>query len=408
MTKGIAFQPRFNFPPYPFNWLEKQEVNNQNSTFLIKTDDLREGEISPLDKVYACNFMANTDAKDDLLVITSSGIVELYHFCSDKTKFVRIRTTIPPDLNSAFKSGKIIPGRYTGTGTTQLLIITETDLLLGAFDPGKDICSSGNDTRSSFKVIWKVPLLKAKTLGFKTEVDPVSNDFDGDKISELITIGKNGSWALLKLGTSPANPINVIASGKENSVQEWQSMDPAFKVISGRFLNNHDQDLILTIFKPVNSRGYSYSLRRFDPVNRQFAPVFPGKQQYSGKTIGLDTLHPDDEFFTGPFDNSGKIKILKYNREWRFDLKEIKFNDSTFQVLANMDFKGYEKDFNPKYFEVLRIIQGSFLNPGTKSLLVIGRNCKTRDPLTKKCSVFQDLPFLPNTLQFYSYPNLKK
>jgi len=408
MTTGIAFQPRFNFPPYPVNWLEKQEVNNQNSTFLIKADDLREGEISPLDKVYKGNFMANPDAKDDLLIITTKGNVELYHFCSDKTKFTRIRTAIPADLVSLFKSGRIITGRYTGIGTTQILIITETNILLGAFDPGKDVCSSGKDNQSAFNVIWKVPLQKAKTLGFKTGVELLSDDFDGDKISELITIEKNGSWVLFKFDNSQTNPIRVIASGKEKSVQEWQSKNTTFQVSSGRFLNNYNQDLILTIFKPENSGGFSYSLRRFDAVNRHFVPLFPEKQQYSGKTIGLDTLHPEDEFFTGLFDNSGKIKILRYNREWRFDLKEIKFNDSTYQVMANMDFKGYEKDFNPKYFDVLRIIPGIFLNPGRKSLLVIGRNCKTRDTLTNKCSVFQDLPFLPNTLQFYSFPNPKK
>jgi hypothetical protein len=122
----------------------------------------------------------------------------------------------------------------------------------------------------------------------------------------------------------------------------------------------------------------------------------------------LDTLHPDDEFFTGPFDNSGRSKVLRYSRNWRFDLKEIIFNDTTFHVMANMDFKGYEKDFNPKYYDVLRIIPGVFLKPGEESFMVIGRNCKTRDTLTNECSEFQNLPFLPNTLQFYSFQTSKK
>ena len=306
MTRGVAYQPRFNFPPFPVNWLEKQEINNQNSTFLIKSTDLREGEINPIDKIFKGNFTSDPDGKDDLLIIKATGNVELYHFCTDKTKFIKIKTTIPSDLSSSFKTGNIITGRFTGVGKAQLLVITKEDLLMGMFDPVNKSCSSGNDQQTGFKVIWKVPLQKWKAMGCLTGTLFLSADFDGDKISELFTLEDNGSWTVLKLNISQVNPLTVVSSGKENSVKEWQSKNPLFKVSSGRFLNAFDQDLILTIFKPADSRSFSYSLRRFDAVNRQFVPLFPEKQQYYGKTIGLDTLHPDDEFFTGPFDNSGK------------------------------------------------------------------------------------------------------
>jgi len=404
MTKGIAFQPSFNFPPFPVNWLEKQEINNQNSTFLIKSDDLNEGEISPLDKVCTGNF-TSPDGKDDLLVVKSAGTVELYHFCEEKSKFIKIKTTMPSDLANSFKTGRIMAGRFTRPAIDQVLVITKEDLILGAFDPIKDFCSYGNDSQTTFKVTLKIALQKVTAMRLS---EFLSSDFDGDKISELVNIANNGSWAMFQLNPSQINPLTVIASGKENAVQEWRSINPAFQVSSGRFLNNFDQDLILTIFKSENSNSYSYSLRRYDAATRQFVPVFSGKQNYTGKTIGFDTLRPDDEFFTGLFDDSGRNKILRYNREWRFDLKEIKFNDTTFQVMANMDFTGYEKDFNPKYYDVLRIIPGAFLDRGTKSLLVIGRSCKTRNTITQECSEFQNLPFLPNTLQFYSFKTSKK
>jgi hypothetical protein len=405
MTKGTAFQPRFNFPPFPFKWLEKQEINNQNSTFLIKSVDLNEGEISPLDKVCKGNF-TSTDGKEDILVVKSAGTVELYHFCADKSNFIKIKTTIPSELAAAFKTGRIMAGKFTRPAIDQVLIITKEDLILGAFDPVKDFCSSGNDSQTTFKVTWKMALQKITPMRLSEFL--LSCDFNGDQISELVNIANNGSWTMFQLNPSQITPLTVMASGKENTVKEWQSKKPAINVSTGKFLNNLGQDLILTIFNSEKSKSYNYSLRRYDAGSRQFVTVFSEKQNFIGKTIGLDTLCPDDEFFTGLFDNSGRNKILRYNREWRFDLKEIKFNDTTFQVMANMDFTGYEKDFNPKYFDVLRIIPGMFLNPKTLSLLVIGRNCKKREPITGECSAFQNLPFLPNTLQFYSYPNPKK
>jgi hypothetical protein len=407
MTKGIAFQPRFNFPPFPVNWLERQEINNQNSAYLIKSADLNEGEISPLDKICKGSF-TNPDGKDDLLVVKSDGMVELYHFCDDRSKFIRIKTTMPPDLAASFKTGRIITGRFTRPTIDQVLVMTKEDLIVGAFDPIKDFCSSGNDSQTTFKVIWKTPLQKAKTMGFITGTEFLSDDFNEDKISELVNIANDGSWTMFQLNPSLSNPLRLVASGKENAVQEWQSKNRAIKVASGRFLSNHDQDLILTIFRSENGGSFSYSLRRYDVANRQFIPVFSEKKHNTGKTIGLDTLRPEDEFFTGLFDNSGRNKVLRYSRDWRFDLKEIKFNDTTFQVMANMDFTGYEKDFNPKYYDVFRIISGNFLNNRVLSLLVIGRNCKTRDSITGECSEFQNLPFLPNTLQFYSFQPPKK
>ena len=69
-----------------------------------------------------------------------------------------------------------------------------------------------------------------------------------------------------------------------------------------------------------------------------------------------------------------ETEILRYNRDWRYDLKQIRFSDSTFRVLANIDFLGYENDHNPKYYEMLKIIPGNFTDAKKTSLMVIGRN----------------------------------
>ena len=102
-----------------------------------------------------------------------------------------------------------------------------------------------------------------------------------------------------------------------------------------------------------------------------FKPVFPASRKHVGITVGADTLLPEDLFFSMP-GPAGMKSVYRYSREWRFDLKEIRFNDSTFAVLRSVDFRGYEKDRNPKYYESLRLVPGRFLSPREITLFVIG------------------------------------
>ena len=102
------------------------------------------------------------------------------------------------------------------------------------------------------------------------------------------------------------------------------------------------------------------------------------------------------------------MKVFRYNRDWRYDLKEIRFNDSTFQVIANMDFSGYEKDYNPKYYEILRLVPAMLVSPGLTSFLVIGKNCKNKDPKEKECREFINLPVLPEIIQVFSLQKVEK
>jgi hypothetical protein len=73
-----------------------------------------------------------------------------------------------------------------------------------------------------------------------------------------------------------------------------------------------------------------------------------------------------------------------------------------------MDFSGYEKDFNPKYYEILSLYPASIIDPTLTSLLVIGKNCNTRDSQDKKCKEFIDNPTLPATIGVYSLQKTEK
>ena len=98
-----------------------------------------------------------------------------------------------------------------------------------------------------------------------------------------------------------------------------------------------------------------------------------------------------------------KQTVLKLNNEWRFDLKLMDGDN----ILGNIDFKGYPNDFNPKYYEFIKLVPGNFLSKSQTSLLVIMFNCADADFSGERCNNFEELPFLPNSVQLYSIEKQK-
>jgi hypothetical protein len=402
LARGVPFTPKFNFPPYRFQQFVKEEINNGNSSFLIKNGKMKEGNISPYDRIFSGNFISATQGTEDLLVINKAGETELFLFCRDIKAYRKIRLVIPTDLRPFFKTSEIITGCFSGGGTTQLLLSGASGVVVGEFEKCRDACTD-RDVNVSFKT-----LLKSTINPFpygKGHLVPA--DLDGNKITEILATAEDGSWKVFRFRKGEKVPWAILASGNNDVMKQWNTRQNDFRITPGRFLQKYPQDLLLTVFREKSKPGYSWSLLRFDQASRVFVPCFNEKQKYLGKTIGLDTLKPSDEILSGIFDNSGKVKVFRYNRDWRYDLKEIRFNDSTFQVIANIDFKGYEKDFNPKYFEILRLVPAMLVNPGYTSLLVIGRNCKNKVK-ENECREFIDLPDLPGTIQVYSLEKTEK
>ncbi len=403
LAGGASFTPKFNFPPYPFHLFDKEDIGNGNSSFLVNNGGIKDGDISPYDRLFTGHFISDAGGTDDLLVISEEGKTELFTFCRDKQVFNKITPLITPGLLDFFQSGTIMTGCFSGGGVSQILISGPKGLLVGEFEKPHNTCS-GKIVQVSFRTL------------LNTSQNPlpsgpghlIATDLNGDKITEILSTAGDGSWKIWRLVKANKDPLLIIASGQNDPLNQWALRENNFKIIPGRFLQNYPQDLLLTISRGKSKSGYSWSLLRFEPAIRSFIPCLSKKQNFFGKTIGLDTLKLSDEFFTGVFDNSGKTKTFRYNRDWRYDLKEIRFNDSTFQVIANMDFSGYDKDFDPKYYEVLRLFPAMLLNPGMTSLLVIGKNCKTRDPKNNECKEFIDIPALPATIGVYSFRKTEK
>jgi hypothetical protein len=391
MTKGMPFVSKFNSPPYPFHYFMKDEINNENSKYLVNHEDKKEGEILSSDQLITGHFASVLLETEDILVIKKEGKTDLFIFDKTRCLFQKATNVFPADAIPGTNLKTILKGNFTNKNNDQLIGIGLSSAFLLSPEKNKDINPSSGQIKSGAQLKWNsIRISLSENPEIKGTVYSAA-DLNGDKITELLAVHPDGSWKIYSFSTNPLHPV-IIESGKTGSVAEWNEMKMEMKITVGKFIQKYSQDVILTVFREKGKHGYSFMISRFDQGSRSFISYFPEKQRHLGKTTGSDTLKPTDEFFVGNFDNSGVQKIFRYNRDWRYDLKEIRFNDSTFQVLANIDFTGYEKDHNPKYFESLKIFSGSFLKQSQSSLLLIQKN-----PANK------DFMGLPETIQIYSF-----
>ena len=160
----------------------------------------------------------------------------------------------------------------------------------------------------------------------------------------------------------------------------------------------------------VNKKNQSWTLCDFD--GKKWVILSKGKdpkKEWGALTKNgipsvsnaKDILKPSDILYSGNyFDN--KTELLKLNTDWRFDLKIIGQDKEGYTIIGNVDFKGYPKDFNPKYYEFVKIVSGKFINANQSSLIVIMRNCADDNFDGVHCKEYENLSALPNSTQLYS------
>ena len=78
MTRNTGFPPKFNYPPFPDIYFEKEEIGNRNSAFLVDDGREQKGNFSVTDKLFTGHFLGNAAGTDDLLAVRQDGRTELY------------------------------------------------------------------------------------------------------------------------------------------------------------------------------------------------------------------------------------------------------------------------------------------------------------------------------------------
>ncbi|MDP1621068.1 MAG: hypothetical protein Q8M08_01885 [Bacteroidales bacterium] len=374
MTKPEGFKPKYNYPPFPVSMLEKEPMN--------RTVD--PSDIGPDDYYISGNFF-NT-GNDGLLVIRKDGKATGYACCPETRVFRKINLSNINALGQVAPMTRILKGKFLSSRADQFIVTGEKGWALGTFEPIEKVCSSTGALQTNMKILWKSDTPAATVY---------AGDFNGDGRTELLEITGNGAWKVMSFESDgkASGSWKNLATDDNKPEKEWDGGVQEIGISVGQFIRGSAHDVVLTVTRNKSDGKYTWSLRKLNLTGNRWEPVFSEKQDHAGKTIGLDTLKPSDLFLTSSV-GGNKTSIYRYNRDWRYDLKEIAFNDSTFTILSAVDFQGYDKDQNPKYYESLKLVPGCFLNSSSVSFLTIGHVAKSRQ--------YQSI--LPDFVHLYSLP----
>lgn len=231
-----------------------------------------------------------------------------------------------------------------------------------------------------FRTIWfeKQGIGKELSAFTPNDIFLVGNfDADAEGIDELLCVGKNKQAMFVYNASKKA--FQKIWENISTNDQLWNTDNIFMGTIS-----NGKQSLVIQQKNKLLAAVYN-----FDGKNWQKT----GDQQI----VPTPSTFVPVNLFSGHF-TANKNQILKFDRTWRFDLKLMEDNN----VLGNIDFKGYPNDYNPKYYEFIKLVPGNFLSKDQTSLLVIMCNCADANFSGEKCTQIEDLAFLPNSVQLYS------
>jgi hypothetical protein len=255
-------------------------------------------------------------------------------------------------------------GRFLAAGGDQILVTGEKGALIMAFGKAETFCSGSETKQTDARIIWK---------GDGKPGRVIAGDFNGDRRSELLEIDPEGSWRVSAFdpAAKSVSPLREVAQGKKGSMPSWEEATWRSGITAGRFLPGLAGDVLLTVSKHLSEGSVAYALHRLNLAAQRWDPLYGSRQGNTGRTAGIDTLKPEDRFLFVQRPGN-RLLIYRYNRDWRYDLKEITFNDTTFTIVAGVDFAGYEKDRNPKYYESLTLVPGSFHGTPDGSVLAVG------------------------------------
>lgn len=272
---------------------------------------------------------------------------------------------------------------------------TNDQFISGDFDLSNNrdelICIKGNkaimlslDTETkSFKVVWEQ--IDSDAISWQDGTKCFAGDFNADGLTDILSADlKTGNWMLLNFAGGKWKPMQ---KGASPIPQKW--LDEKHVSVTEVFTDNRADALIL--FNKSQSFMLSLNLK---------------KNRFEESLVLIDKNDPPaikdrDIFFTGNFDNDAENEFLQLNTDWRFDLKLLEFFQSSFTIAYTVDFKGYTKDYSPKYYETSKLVAGNFTDPNNTTLLVFNCNCADKNFDGFNCMKFDNLPYLPNTVNLY-------
>ena len=239
-----------------------------------------------------------------------------------------------------------------------------------------------------FNKLWESTLGDQSFL--KQQSAKFVGDFNADGKIDFLLVDKNtGAWDLYNFNNKA---FKVIIKGNNKLSSKWfDGLNKPF--VANSFFNNKKDGLAI-----LNTNYYiGVQLNNVRNTFEEIKLILPSSDSSLFTNSSL--------VFIGNFDNVIGQDILKLNTDWRFDFKMMKLDPAGFYIFKALDFKGFLFDFNPKYFEFVKIVSGNITSLTKSSLLVLMCNCADSKFNGIYCNEFDNVAYLPNSTALYELVN---
>ncbi len=362
---------RYN-PPYKISNFIFTDIQNEQSTYLVKKDSLMLGELFPHQTILTGKFTDGSPAFDQLLVLTENEI-SIFSYCVGKKNFVLSGKT--SFSGKGIPSNNILTGDLNGNGKQELIIASANTISIYEFKTDAGTCVN------NFKEMKMNEISILNAPGF---FKMLTGKFSGRNYDELFLIDTSGSYQLKNFTT------NTWKTTLTDTLPNYMFSNKSVQV-AGNF-SSPSADQILTVY---NYKGQTrYALLGFNEkktvstivTDPQKANIF----DWNAKLFRIRSV------------GYGKDRILSFSDHWRFEMKIIDTDNEGFFVSSVPEFKGYVSDRNPKYYEFPRIVPVLF-SGNDFGILCVLYNCADKKFNGVYCKEYDSISDLPNSVQLYKF-----
>ena len=348
-AKNNKYIPQTNQPPYPTYF-----TRNTSSQYLIN-NVIKNGrgndsiEIKPGDNLIPGHFIPSGNTSEQVLLIRDNVPHVLIRFLKDRIEFTLFRFEMEIFSNMGAKDS-YVAADINADGRDEFICFSDDNHSADVvgFNP------SANKAEMIFR--GNIPIEKCIVKAARLSTKSSKNEY-------LFALDATGNAYLLNFEKNKWN-IRFIANISEANQQYFMST-----LIGGTFKQAGSNDNVLLLSQNRNSGRCFYKLLEVDPQAVKISTIYEGN--FDNK---CDTLYPDNTYFVSDTDGDGADELISYGSSWRFELKMVSFTDKGYHILSNIDFKGYEKDHNPKYYENLTLCAGQFTDSNTLYLFMMCSN----------------------------------
>ncbi|MDD2385809.1 MAG: hypothetical protein PHP52_03400 [Bacteroidales bacterium] len=372
-------------------------------------------------KIYLWNRNDNTIYMDDVYIVIKEKdnskeiqTQQAFDFLSEK-KFEKKINHPPYD----FKYANLIQTDNKNIAELNKTFTRATKVIVGRFNKNKKkdmilAFYNGNQTLISFNEIGII----SENVKFKPELPLNFNAFTdqetvfisdlnknivlhyeynlNSKTFELITqVNIDNTRAIAGICTNNDKTISIFSNN--GNVSTYQQNQNEYKLLStknllkielgnlkffkGNFLDNNQQVLLFFI----QNKQDKYQLFEYQNSTQSWilSPLHSNKSSQS-----FDKLEFLNDYYVFNYDNKSPIKLLEFSKTKKFELKLLSFNKMSYEILYNIDFKGYPNKQNPKYYEISKIITGDFIGDKKTEIIVFQDNLEKIEWLTQKVEIY--------------------